>query len=403
MLRRSHKKSRGGCLECKRRHIKCDEQRPICLLCIRSERECSYGSRTSRDSRSAEHSPSQNGYTSSNTAQSQTGTPSTPASISDVDSNVRNVRDDRDLPPDDAVNMNHMELVAHITLDNGMFNLGVGMEWYHPAGLSLALKTGLEAPFLMHQLLAFSARHLAFLYPERSTLFLHQAMTLQTRAISLFNSTWAQVDHSNCVSVLLFSSVLGHHLLADTLAKRETGGLDAFVKYYAHCAGMQRGVVAVAKSAWPLLMESELEPILSLSSAFTSRAPTGTHCQRAMELIESANNLDAEDRAACRLAVHYLQVGLDAVLSEEEQGNQYQMVFSWTTLMAPEFMGLLTSKRPEALVVMAYYALLLHHGRSMWQVGDAGAYIMGIISDYLGSEWDHWLEYPRQEIAKDTR
>lgn len=42
MARRPHKKSRAGCLTCKRRHVKCDETRPICIPCSTAHRECEY-------------------------------------------------------------------------------------------------------------------------------------------------------------------------------------------------------------------------------------------------------------------------------------------------------------------------------------------------------------------------
>lgn len=40
--RRSHRKSRNGCVECKRRHIRCDEGRPACTNCTIAERTCSF-------------------------------------------------------------------------------------------------------------------------------------------------------------------------------------------------------------------------------------------------------------------------------------------------------------------------------------------------------------------------
>ena len=84
----------------------------------------------------------------------------------------------------------------------------------------------------------------------------------------------------------------------------------------------------------------------------------------------------------------------------EELGNRYQMIFAWTMLSPSSFTALLAAMRPEALVVLAYYALLLHYGRGMWQVGDAGAYILGMIVDYLQPEWRRWLEYPGERIAR---
>ncbi|KAJ5910119.1 hypothetical protein N7504_004762 [Penicillium tannophilum] len=42
MPRRCHTKSRRGCVQCKERHVKCDENRPTCSLCIRRGLECEY-------------------------------------------------------------------------------------------------------------------------------------------------------------------------------------------------------------------------------------------------------------------------------------------------------------------------------------------------------------------------
>ena len=304
---------------------------------------------------------------------------------------------------DENVNMNHMELILHLALDKDkdMYNLGATMDDYHPPALALALDTGLKAPYLLHQMLAFSARRLAFLHPERSAAYLHQAVALQTRAVSLFNAGWNGINNTNCVAVLLFTSALGHHVLADTLAKRDSGGLDAFMTHYIHCVEMHRGVYTVATTNWPILMGSkELGPILSWSSGYNSRSPKGDQCHLPLNLIENTSDLMEEGKEACRKAVHYLQIGFDAVLAENEEGNRYQMIVSWPMLSVPNFTSLLASKHPVALVVLSYYALLLHYARSMWQVGDSGAYILNIITEYLGEEWSDWLEYPRQRIEE---
>ncbi|KAI9661675.1 MAG: hypothetical protein M1821_008913 [Bathelium mastoideum] len=355
--------------------------------------------------------PSQKQPTTSNDDHSQDvvplrdGNPLAAASLCDTNPSERpSINSDDNPCVDEAINVNHAELLIHVILDKDMFKLVDGIDAF-PFSLPFALKTALESPYVLHQLLAFSARHMAFLHPQRSAFYLHQAVTLQTRAVSLFNATWTAVDQSNCVAVLAFSSFLGHHLLADTLAKRDPeDGLDAFISQYVRFLEMHRGIFAVATAAWPLLMATELEPILTRSSSFTSRPPRGSHCQRVLELVDGANGLEEEDREACRQSIRYLQVGFDAALAEEgeeEQGFRYQMIISWSMLAPPGVTALLAVKRPEALVIMGYYALLLHHGRNMWQIGDAGAYIFGIIVDYLGPEWDHWLEYPRQTIAAD--
>ncbi|KFY00151.1 hypothetical protein O988_03488 [Pseudogymnoascus sp. VKM F-3808] len=408
MLRRSHKKSWGGCLQCKRRHVKCDEGRPICLLCTMSGRDCSFTSQPQHipDKRSVSSvSPHEPVTPIGRNSQSSTPTPGiaplTTASphISGFPQRL-SANDDPDPTLVETVNPKHMELLMHLLLEKEMFSLGIKVGDYS-TNISIALKLSLKSPYLLHQLLAFSARHLAFLHPELSKSYLHQAFTLQTRAVSLFNSAWTEVDQSNCVEVLLFSSILGHHVLTDTLAKRDEGGLVAFMEHYIQCVEVHRGIYTIARTVWPLLMDSELEPILSLTADFTSRQPKGNHCQQIRKLVDSSGGLAGEAKEACRQAIDYLQVGFDAVVADEEtQGVRHQMIFSWTLLVPAELTNLFATKRPEVLVILAYYAVLLHHGRNMWQVGDSGAYILSIIVDYLGPEWDKWLKLPQEMVAR---
>lgn len=307
--------------------------------------------------------------------------------------------DHHDPTLDETVNPKHMELLMHLLLQKEMFSLGIKVGEYS-SNIAIALKLGLKSPYLLHQLLAFSARHLAFLHPDRSASYLHQAVTLQTRAVSLFNAAWTDFDQSNCVEVLLFSSILGHHLLTDTLAKRDEGGLVPFIAHYIQCVEVHRGIYTIARTVWPLLMDSELGPILSLTAEFTSRLPKGSHCQQIRELVGCSDRLGKEAKTACQIAIDYLQVGFDAVLADEEtHGVRHQMIFSWTLLVPPDLSDLFAAKQPEVLVLLAYYAVLLHYGRNMWQVGDSGAYILGIIVDYLGPEWDHLLKYPHEMVA----
>ncbi|KAF5984988.1 sterol regulatory element-binding ECM22 [Fusarium coicis] len=390
MLRRSHKKSKKGCVQClisKRRHVKCDEGRPTCLLCTMSNRDCSFAS-----------DPQQPPDTNSSTSDPS----SREGSLLSHDTNLRSTSA-RSLPDshessfDNVVNMEHMELFVHGITIKDLFSLGDRFE-HSQETLDICLQESVKAPYLLHQVLAFSARHLAAIHPERSEKYLHQAVELQTRAVSLFNSTKREVDSSNCLPILLFSVTLGHHLLADALVTRTPDGLDGFLTHYVQCVEMNWGLYRLTLSAWPLLLNTELEPVLSWSSQQSSKEPVGDHCEPIVQLINDSNALSSDEKEVCHEAIEYLQLGFDAI--EEDDGSRHRMIFQWTMLASPELTSLLAKKRPEALILLGYYALLLHHGRSLWQVGDTGVYLLGLIMDYLAPEWHIWLEYPRRMMRQ---
>jgi hypothetical protein len=294
-----------------------------------------------------------------------------------------------------------MELLIHLTLNKDMFNLGFGIEEYHPSGLTLALSTNLKSPVLMHQLLAFSSRHLAYLHPERFTFYDHQAVALQTKAISLFNTTYStrNIDQANCVPVVLFASILGHHTLTDALAWRHPDGIQSFIRHFVQCISTHRGIHTIATTTWPMLMESSLSPILSISHGFTSRSPKGQHCTAASSMVRESSSLSPAEKEASLSALRYLQVGFDAATAEEgEEQNRHHMVCTWPMLLTPSFTSLLSTLHPEALVVLAHYAEILHYARGLWQVRDAGVYILGMILDYLDGTWVQWLIRVRRTV-----
>ena len=59
----------------------------------------------------------------------------------------------------------------------------------------------------------------------------------------------------------------------------------------------------------------------------------------------------------------------------------------WPVVVPDGFVDMLVNRRPEALVLLAHFAALLHSCRDLWIVGDGGRFMVESISQYLGSEW----------------
>ncbi|KAK4649873.1 hypothetical protein QC762_704340 [Podospora pseudocomata] len=404
MRRRGHTKSRRGCVQCKLRHVKCDEGRPACSLCTVSARQCSFMSEAPADSPSSSslsRRRSLAGISTSSVTPRETST-----LLSDTSRALYSPT------PEGLLNLRHIHLLVHLTSSKDIFDFGATPHRAseNSAALALALQKGLQDTYLLYQLLAFSARHLACLHPSQSETYLEQAIALQTHGVSLFNvAQLSQVDRSNCVSFLIYSGILGHHLLADALSFRDQP-IDEFLAEYAWCARLHRGVRTIAASSWPLLMESELTGMLSWSQEYLLRKPTGQECSRIRVMVATSASLTGGERQACMEAIDFLQVGFDSVLSADweelgkeagSKGNKHQMTYSWSVVVAPEFMALLVDKRPESLVVLGYFCVLLHYARETWQIRDAGRYVFEMVEQCLGEAWRCWLDWPRRMIASD--
>ncbi|CAK7273099.1 hypothetical protein SEPCBS119000_005470 [Sporothrix epigloea] len=425
MHRRGHRKSRNGCIECKRRHMKCDESRPRCANCTTVQRICEYadsqGSARKADAASPvtssavatpaspEHAASTPAETSETTRSAEeNGTPAfSPASApsqlqtppqSSSPQNPRNrsaVLDAGD--HDEPVNVTHAELALHFSMATMLPELDANLA---ETGTKIVKGEAVKSPFLLYECMAISARHLSILRPERYSFFLRQSVQLQTRAIAMYNAT--TLDESNSVASVLFSAILNRHALVDVLANRD-GDFSSFLDRFVHSILLQKGIRVVFNEASPQLLESELQPIMNWATPDRDTVTVGHHCDELRRLISLTSALDPVGKEACRRAVHFLQLAFDNVANPTPGKSAYQIAYVWGIYLPDEFCALLKSRKPEAVAVMAWYAALLHQSRNTWQVGDAGVFILNSISEFLGPEWAHWLEWPFSVLRDGLR
>ncbi|OTB07145.1 hypothetical protein M426DRAFT_83949 [Hypoxylon sp. CI-4A] len=385
--RRAHYKSRKGCRECKLRHVKCDEQRPVCLQCATLDRSCSY----------AFSIPDPEGD-SPNTV--STGSP--PESQSPVPASPQ-TQAAQQTPPQ-MFNLGHLALLHHVETDllRPPFTHLVADENDTHALIRLIVQSALSTPFLMDELLAFSALHLGTLKADsvEKDYLRAQAVQLQTRALMLFNATDPENTEQNCTAIFLFSSFLGMHMLHDTVNSK--GDLLDLLENFIQFIGLYRGVGLVTSHGWHIIRNSELSSILSVIEAvdmLTAPSESENNCIRLLGLLKrDEERLGTSSYETCRDAVQFLQWVFNQHVALPSPINRH-IVLAWPVRISVEFLDLLKNRNPEALAIMAHWAILLHRGQDFWVFGHGGRYLVEAITEFLGPSWDEWLEWPRQFLA----
>ncbi|KAL3443164.1 hypothetical protein BJX65DRAFT_285757 [Aspergillus insuetus] len=382
MARKPHKKSRLGCIECKRRHIKCDEGRPTCGNCNISRRACSYASMISeahiileqfpRNSRSAGKADKQR--------PSDSPSPSQAGSGSDIDS-----------PP---VNALHLELFHHFVQD---LSVSLGLDRIFSGNRAIGLMGSmLAAPYLMDQILAFSALHLSILRRDQQKHYKYHADQLQTHAISALNSLKLEVNPENCLPLFIFASCLANHTLCEKLVFR-ADSFDDFLDDFVQSLHLHRGIRAITSQSWHFLLETPLKDTLRKSGQALDDGPPGDECLELLSLVDTTVS-DPATRDTYRQAIESLQKTLNANRVSSPEVSAMSLVISWPVMIPPEYSDRLAERRPEALVILAYYAALLHMHSTIWLFGDSGEYILRSVNAYLGHAWEHWLRWPNEVL-----
>lgn len=304
--------------------------------------------------------------------------------------------------PQQVFDLGHLALLHHV--ENVMIkeDFVAGMDDAEKL-LRMVVTSALNTPYLMDALLAFAALHLSVntSAPDVQHHYRHQAVQLQTRALALYNTTCPEVTEDNCTALLLYSSFIAMHMLHDTVTSRTDflELLDGFIQF----AGLYRGVGVVTNNAWHIIRKSELSSIVNLIEAADKvEPPPESICDHLSSLLTTAiDRLRPSSLQACHDAVQSLRwIFNQRVVLPAPVGRD--VVFAWPVRISAEYLQLLRERLPEALVIMAYWAVLLHDEREFWVFGQAGRCLIEAISSYLGNAWDKWMAIPKEIISLDS-
>ncbi|KAM0280546.1 hypothetical protein ACHAQH_003991 [Verticillium albo-atrum] len=80
-------------------------------------------------------------------------------------------------------------------------------------GAKHLIEQAFDQPYLMNEILAFSARHLASTRPDMAPHYIFLAREYQAHALSFFNTTHVETTADNCLQMLVFSWMVGMNLL----------------------------------------------------------------------------------------------------------------------------------------------------------------------------------------------
>ncbi|CAG8976332.1 hypothetical protein HYALB_00005739 [Hymenoscyphus albidus] len=211
--RKPHRKTRTGCSTCKRRKIKCDEQRPACTNCRKHSVQCDYLLLTT----STGGSP-----TSTPPIPAQSGTSLLPLAIGPL---RQSPLPQNPLP----LNLRDLELLHHYTTSTCL-TLSSDPSLKALWRINVP-QIGFRADYVMHTILSISALHLAHYLPEKREYYAAQGKAHHQSGLRMATSLLANVTNDNCDSIYIFSTMTLFITLATSrtsedflLLRNETNG-----------------------------------------------------------------------------------------------------------------------------------------------------------------------------------
>ncbi|KAL8681325.1 MAG: hypothetical protein Q9186_002534 [Xanthomendoza sp. 1 TL-2023] len=261
------------------------------------------------------------------------------------------------------------------------------------------VKIALSHAFLLNEVLAIAALHLVASRSERHDFWQTRSMELQSHALIGFNSIEKEVDETNCVPILLFSALLGAHLLGDRSRTQNLTSHSEYLDHVVNCVGLMRNVRSLVLKQWTAtLRDSSIGALMMTRNPQPPYHDVPNECRELTAMVRQSD-LGVSSIEAYDMAIDRLLWLFDLAEVPSKVHDTPRSVFAWPVQLRDEFMSLLNRRQPEALIILAYYGVILHFYRKAWCIGNSGACLIRAIDALVGNYWSRWLQWPMQMIA----
>jgi hypothetical protein len=257
---------------------------------------------------------------------------------------------------------------------------------------------------VLHVILAISALHLYSTHPNEPKLY-DQAISHHNAAIRLARPHIAAVCPENSEAVFNFSAFNSLYSFAEPPLRPRVKEIDGH-DYLNDLFGtfrMCRGVSAVMREVISVLkMEGPADNAGSPSaydeeSVLPTLAATYPQLRDLERLIVEES--DPGYQASALDATKRLFVGMRVLDQTPIDHSSVSLITRWPIHISDSFLELCLARHPVALIVVAYFAVLINKRTNMWFNERWPWLIINSVDGVLkGSQWEQWIEWPRRSI-----
>ncbi|KAF2220345.1 hypothetical protein BDZ85DRAFT_284759 [Elsinoe ampelina] len=419
----SHAKSRSGCSNCKKRHVKCDEQGPPCANCIARESSttCHFPSRrpaTFSRTTAIIQRPSHSSSSSSNPSPTPPSHPSAPSSalVPTLPLHL-----DTPLPLTPTTRLLELELLHRWTTTT--YRSFTSLPEDIPNMTLTFPRLGLRYPFLLHGLFALAALESSLTCaPADSARYLRAGMAYYDAASRSFRGYLPSLDGAGGdlqYSLYMFSALAMALYVGVPLCSRAVGvvggeagyGDEDVLEMVAQIFNLQVGMVELAACNARGLWSSEYGPALVRAEEIVKTPLPGGLGEDTEEALARMKRV--VEAASGEEEGMYMQAwgGLKFCFTEEKRDLVRSLCIAWPTLAGKPFMQAFRNGDEVALWMLMHWGVLVHRmGRRAWWAMGLGKRLVTELSEKMMlstipeadmSEWWEGIAWARRHVGLD--
>lgn len=264
------------------------------------------------------------------------------------------------------------------------------------------LESAFAHPFVMHELLALAALHLYTKDPETNSAMHLTSTALQSKALAGLDTKFNSRAPGDCLTNIFFTHLLGVHSFCDLFVSTHHN-FGEFLTDLISSMKLLRGVQAMIRPSYDEVSETGMGELLrdarERRGELLERTSPNDHLVSLYDMIAAAD-ISESSRNTYQETISRLEPDYYDYDRTSEPVSTTNTVFSWLMTSTSEYITLLDERRPEALVILSHYAVILHKRRNSWVIGNAGRYIHTSVLSFLGERWSDMLVWPTTEILE---
>lgn len=285
-------------------------------------------------------------------------------------------------------------------------------------------KVAFACDYVMHGLLGFTALHKAYLEPNNASLLQASAVAHLDKALVLYrrDSTVTTPDSANAKFVFTWLVALFAYAIPPGVPP-----IDAMVELFL----LVKGIDAMLSETWYWVAQGPFATILTrgfqeaITVSLNGYESYHTKCRQTkcatnarsrtsypipdgmdfglahLDFMLGVNAMIPDDRRVCAVVLAELKQIYDSVLQAEGTCS-VASILCFPKQDPVSFAELIRKRVPQALIVLAYYCVLLDVLDNRWWIN---GWSSRVITDVLGSldePWKHWIEWPVEAILYKT-
>jgi hypothetical protein len=269
------------------------------------------------------------------------------------------------------------------------------------------LEVSLSYDFLIHNFMALSALHLYSKDASRPELF-DRACYLQGIAIQHVQPVIANLRQEDSIAALMFSSHTSAFGLAEYMLNPHHDDTDPIDKIV-ECFQLSRGIKVVVSPHWPYLSQTWLKALFRVNEENKSNEDrirttlASEYSTYSMVRSLAFGQEDADRRKCCIETIEDIFTSIGALSQyPEDYPTSAYLIDQWIVKLPAVFKDMLVERRPIALIILAYWAVLTSINPRPWHLRGLAEVLIARIETILGDEWAEFLRWPKEQVIENA-